>query len=99
MAPINSSAPVRASDAIKSRDYLEKFIQIVYRIPWANPEHAETLVRELLRSSRTEQLFADAERSLLIECNQFNPRRIKRFINAFVLAYGRDHRWRRFAPR
>jgi CheY-like chemotaxis protein len=86
------------SETITGRDYLEKFIQIVYRVPRSTSEHAELLVDSLLRASRTTDLFGAVERALLIENNQFNPRRIKRFINGFVLAYGLDIRWREFEP-
>jgi hypothetical protein len=86
------------SETITGRDYLEKFIQIVYRIPRPTSEHAEMLLDSLLLDSHTTDLFGASERTLLIERNQFNPRRIKRFINAFVLAYGLDNRWREFEP-
>jgi CheY-like chemotaxis protein len=87
-----------SSEAIESRDYLEKFIQIVYRIPRAAPERSKALVTSLLESSGTGHLFGLAEREILIEESGANPRRIKRFINGFVLAYGLDPRWREFEP-
>lgn len=85
-------------DAVRSRDYLEKFIQIVYRIPRSVPGRSQALVEALLRSSRTDSLFGENERQVAIDGSQANPRRIKRFLNGFVLAYGLDERWREFKP-
>lgn len=85
-------------DAVRSRDYLEKFIQIVYRIPRSEPESSALLVDSLLSASRTDSLFGANERRVVIEGSEANPRRIKRFLNGFVLAYGLDERWREFEP-
>lgn len=85
-------------DRVKSRDYLEKFIQIVYRIPRSDPDCSEALIDGLLRSSRTDSLFGENERRLVVDGSQVNPRRIKRFLNGFVLAYGLDEGWREFEP-
>ncbi len=87
-----------SSEAIRSRDYLEKFIQIVYRIPRPSPDVSDELVESLLASSGTAALFGPVEREIVIEGSASNPRRIKRFINGFVLAYGLDPRWRGFEP-
>jgi CheY-like chemotaxis protein len=85
-------------DAIKERDYLEKFIQIKYRIPRPSAERSRALVGSLLRASSTDDLFGDEELAVLVDRNARNPRRIKRFINDFVLAYGLDPGWRDFQP-
>lgn len=87
-----------SSGAIESRDYLEKFIQIVYRIPRPVPERSTVLIQSLLETSGTGELFGPPEREIMIEGSDSNPRRIKRFINAFVLAYGLDSRWRELEP-
>lgn len=86
------------SEAIRSRDYLEKFIQIVYRIPRPVTAQSSSFIESLLRESGTEALFGDVERDLVIDGSRSNPRRVKRFINAFVLAYGLDPGWREFRP-
>ncbi|HEX5989406.1 MAG TPA: P-loop NTPase fold protein [Solirubrobacterales bacterium] len=86
------------SEAIQSRDYLEKFIQIVYRIPRPARRRSSALVESLLEASGTAGLFGPTERQLVVDGSQSNPRRIKRFINAFVLAYGLQPHWREFAP-
>jgi hypothetical protein len=47
-----------------------------------------------LDESRTAELFSDpALKALVAERNARNPRRIKRFINAFILEWGLDHAW------
>jgi CheY-like chemotaxis protein len=86
------------AETIRSRDYLEKFIQIVYRIPRPAPDRSRELVESLLNASGTSALFGATERELVIDGSQSNPRRLKRFVNGFVLAYGLDPRWRQFEP-
>lgn len=86
------------SDAIKGRDYIEKFIQTTYRIVPSGRDRSTALVTSLLDQSGTSSLFGEAELSLVIDRNDRNPRRIKRFINSFVLSYGLDETWRSFAP-
>jgi len=86
------------TDAIRSQDYLEKIIQTTFRIPRSSREHSESLLAQCLEGSGTRDLFGDAERSLVIERNARNPRRIKRFLNGFVLTYGLDQQWRQFSP-
>ncbi len=81
------------SKQITSRDYLEKIIQIGYRIPIADDEHAKALVEEYLDSSNTSHLFDDSLKALVVDRNDRNPRRIKRFINGFILQYGLDRDW------
>jgi CheY-like chemotaxis protein len=86
------------TDAIRSQDYLEKIIQTTFRIPRSSSDHSEALLAQCLDGSGTRDLFGDAERSLVIERNARNPRRIKRFLNGFVLTYGLDQQWRQFSP-
>ena len=86
------------SDAAKSQDYLEKIIQTTFRIPRSSREQSDALVQTCLDSSGTTALFGVAERRLVIERNGRNPRKIKRFLNGFVLSYGLDSQWRRFKP-
>lgn len=87
------------SSKTKARDYLEKFIQISYRIPPSLERQSRDLVASLLRASGTDRLLGQAERRLVIEGSESNPRSIKRFINRFVLAYDLDPRWRQVNPR
>jgi CheY-like chemotaxis protein len=84
------------SESIKAQDYLEKIIQISYRIPRSAPEQSDALLKACLEGSTTAAQFGDAERSLVVERNDRNPRRIKRFINGFALTYGLDPQWQEF---
>jgi len=68
-------------------EYLEKIIQINYRIPAPSPSSVLRLVNGYLHQSGTANLFDDAMRSVIIERSGRNPRRIKRLINSFVLEY------------
>lgn len=86
------------SEAVTARDFIEKFIQISYRLGHARRDQAQALVKTLLDESGTTRLFGDAELSLLVERNDRNPRRIKRFVNSFVLSYGLDPAWGEFDP-
>jgi CheY-like chemotaxis protein len=87
-----------SSEAIEARDYLEKFIQIVHRIPRAKEKRAKKLVASLLEASGTGELLGAPEREIVIEGSASNPRRIKRFVNGFVLTYALNYRWRQFEP-
>ena len=84
------------SEAIKAQDYLEKIIQISYRIPRSAPEQSDALLKWCLEGSTTAAQFGDAERALVVERNARNPRRIKRFVNGFALTYGLDPQWQEF---
>jgi CheY-like chemotaxis protein len=87
------------SEAIKAQDYLEKIIQITYRIPRSSPDQSKALLESCLATSRTSDLLSEeSERTLVVERNARNPRRIKRFINGFVLSYGLDDEWKEFPP-
>jgi CheY-like chemotaxis protein len=72
------------------RNYIEKIVQIVFRIPHPSDEEVETLLGAFLDESRTALLFDDPGRKLLIERNGRNPRRMKRFVNRFILDYQLD---------
>jgi CheY-like chemotaxis protein len=78
------------SRQVTGRDYIEKIVQIVFRVPRPSEEQAGELLNQYLRESRTAELFDEAERRLVIERNGRNPRRIKRFINRFILDYRLD---------
>jgi CheY-like chemotaxis protein len=84
------------SEAIKAQDYLEKIIQITYRIPRSAPKQSDALLKGCLEGSTTAAQFGDAERALVVERNARNPRRIKRFVNGFALTYGLDPQWQQF---
>jgi CheY-like chemotaxis protein len=72
------------------RDYVEKIIQIVFRIPQPTDVEIDALITLFLAESETGELFDDAGRKLMIDRNGRNPRRMKRFINRFILDYRLD---------
>jgi CheY-like chemotaxis protein len=77
----------RYSKSVKSRDYLEKIVQIVHRIPEPDPASVKAFLDTCTAASGTSELLDEASRTLIIEGNRRNPRRLKRFINAFVLEH------------
>lgn len=85
-------------DRARARSYLEKFIQISYRIPRPDGDQSDALVESLLKASGVGALLGESERQLVLERSAWNPRRIKRFINSFVLVNGLDRQLREFHP-
>lgn len=82
------------SASITGTDYLEKIIQISYRMPRPSDTAGAKLIDSYVRDSRTKRLFSDPTiKALALELNERNPRRIKRFINAFILEWGLDAEW------
>ncbi|MFF4591969.1 P-loop NTPase fold protein [Amycolatopsis sp. NPDC001319] len=77
-------------------EYLEKIIQINYRIPPPSTASALRLVDGYLEMSRTAGLFDESMKSVIIERSGRNPRRIKRLINSFVLEYHLNRSWDEF---
>jgi hypothetical protein len=72
--------------------------QVSYRITTPDDTEAELLLDQYTVDSGTANLFVEAARRLVIDRNQRNPRRIKRFLNSFVLLYALDPDWKRFGP-
>jgi CheY-like chemotaxis protein len=81
------------SKSVTSRQYLEKLIQINYRIPAPTDTQSAALMTAYMSDSNTAALFDESAQSLVIERNTRNPRRIKRFINGFILEYKVDPDW------
>jgi CheY-like chemotaxis protein len=82
---------------VSPRDYLEKFVQMAFEIPRPTPQRGTALIEELLDESGIADLLDGAGRDLVLEGSDWNPRRVKRFLNRFVLAYSLDPVWRRFS--
>lgn len=68
-------------------EYLEKIIQLNYRIPAPDETCVSALMESYLARSGTSDLFDKSMRNLIVERTGRNPRRIKRLINSFVLEY------------
>jgi acid phosphatase type 7 len=83
---------------VSKDDYLDKIIQVVYRVPTPPRDAAESLIDQYLGASGTSHLFDSALRSLVVERNARNPRRIKRFVNSFVTMYRLDPEWAEIGP-
>ncbi|MBJ7332740.1 MAG: hypothetical protein JHC95_22790, partial [Solirubrobacteraceae bacterium] len=75
---------------VTGREYVEKVIQIVFRIPRPSGDQTQALVRTLVAQSGTAELLGETECTLLIDRNGRNPRRMKRFLNRFILDYRLD---------
>ena len=86
------------SRTVTGREYLEKIIQVGYRITSPDDDQAAALVERFTSDSGTGALFNEAARRLVNDRNQRNPRRIKRFLNSFVLLYALDPEWQAFGP-
>ena len=78
----------------QGNDYIEKIVQVDYHIPRPTDGQILGLARALTKASVTESLFSSGTGSdpnsalrLVTEGNGRNPRRIKRFINRFILDY------------
>ena len=78
---------------VKSLEYLEKIVQFVYSITPPTDSSARNLIADYLGQAQIESLVGESERNFLIDRSGRNPRRIKRFINNFVLAYQLDSEW------
>jgi hypothetical protein len=76
-------------------NYLEKIIQVAYRVPTPDDAQIIQLIKRCSRISGTEMLIDgenDASKALA-EGTQRNPRRIKRIINSFILEYTLHPGW------
>ena len=79
----------------EGRSYLEKIIQVVYRMPPPEKAQLEKLIHGYAQRSGTAEVIGGAETKTLVEQAGRNPRKIKRIINSFVLEYELVQAWRR----
>lgn len=87
------------SKKITSEQYVEKIVQIAYNIPSASPQQMKNLFRAYCDESCTTELFDADSTQLVIERNNNNPRRIKRFINVFILEHQLNPDSRKLEPK
>ena len=79
----------------EGRSYLEKIIQVAYRMPPPDEEQIRKLIYEYAQESGTDSLINKTVADILAEGTGRNPRRIKRIINSFVLEHRLDPAWRK----
>ena len=75
----------RYSKSVTSRAYLEKIVQIEYSIEDPTDDQVGALMEAYAAESGTMPLLDASARKLIVEGDHRNPRRLKRFINSFVL--------------
>ena len=76
------------------RSYLEKIVQVAYRMPLPDEGQTKDLIRAYACESGTAELINNEVAKILAEGTRRNPRRIKRILNSFVLEYRLDQAWR-----
>jgi CheY-like chemotaxis protein len=72
-------------DGDLSLQYLEKIVQVGYAIGEPSPDQIKAFMDSACVTSNTSALLDQSARTLITDRNARNPRRIKRFINRFVL--------------
>jgi putative sterol carrier protein len=77
---------IAQSTAVKGSMYLEKMIQVPFSIPQPNTEAAQTCLDQYLQEAAVAPLFAGCE-DIIIKGTDGNPRKMKRFINVFLLRW------------
>ena len=87
------SVPARGQSS-EGRAYLEKVVQVAYRMPPPEEDQLRELILGYAKESGTTGLVDDTVSRILIEGTRRNPRRIKRIINSFVIEYRLDPAWR-----
>jgi hypothetical protein len=85
---------VARGGADEGRSYLEKIVQVVYRIPPPDDPGIRRLIRGFAEKSRTGDVIDNQAENILAERTGRNPRKIKRLINSFILEYQLDPTWR-----
>lgn len=87
---VSSSARGGAGEG---RMYLEKIVQVVYRLPPPEEAQAKKLIAGYAQQSGTAELIDENVAILLAEGSGRNPRKIKRIINSFVLEHRLNRAW------
>jgi hypothetical protein len=79
----------------EGRAYLEKIIQVAYRVPPPDDAKIKNLIRGYGDRSGVSALLDDMITGILTQRAGRNPRKIKRIINSFVLEYQLNPAWRK----
>jgi hypothetical protein len=77
----------------EGRVYLEKIVQVVYRVPSPEDTQIKQLIFGYAQQSGTADLIDESVAGILAAGTGHNPRKIKRIINSFVLEYRLDPDW------
>jgi Cdc6-like AAA superfamily ATPase len=84
---------LRAGNESEGRSYLEKIVQVVYRLPPPDEGQLNELILGYARQSGTTALIDRAVVRIMVESAGSNPRRIKRIINSIVLENRLNPAW------
>ena len=79
----------------EGRAYLEKIIQVVYKIPPLEKAKIRKLILGYVQETGISELLDETVIGILVERAGRNPRRIKQIINSFVLEYQLNPAWRK----
>ncbi|MEV6832881.1 P-loop NTPase fold protein [Amycolatopsis sp. NPDC051102] len=79
----------------EGRTYLEKIVQVVYRIPVPDRISTVQLVHSYAKQAGVGGFVDETVTKILVERTEGNPRRIKRIINSFVLQQKLSPAWRK----
>jgi hypothetical protein len=97
LAGLSRSAATAASEGGGNVEplekYLDKVIQMTYRLPVPNKRQIRHLVDCYAEASGTDSFLDDAARRALVEQAGRNPRLIKQIINGFLVQRALDIRW------
>jgi hypothetical protein len=89
---VSTSAPDSTN---QGRRYLEKIVQVAYRLPPPEEAQIRQLVRGYMVQSGTTELIDDSIVEILVTLADRNPRRIKRIINGLIVEYRLNPAWLR----
>jgi hypothetical protein len=84
-----------SDQASQGRNYLEKIVQVVYRLPPPEEAQSRLLIRGYAKLSGSPELIDDFATELIVTLAGRNPRRIKRIINSLVMEDRLNPSWRR----
>lgn len=87
--------PVARGGVSEAYSYLDKIIQVSYRVPPLDDDQIVRLIKQCSDVSGTGKLIdgENAASKTLAEVTRRNPRRIKRIINSFILDYTLEPGW------